>query len=181
MIKPVKGSKNMTPKGISILAVAGAILLPVSAQAAKNVDQVFADNIAKTELAQEKMAQVGSERAQDTKLKEYSTKLASDAKEDQQKLKEVAKKAGVEPVSYLQRTDSRTVKDLQTEAKGKTFDQKLAKELRSEQEDALDTYVKEAKNGKSPELRDWARAQVTETLDELAQAQKLEASLGSQR
>lgn len=131
-------------------------------------DRRFLQTAAANNLAQIDLAEVAMQQGKTQHVRDFGQKMIDDHVKADDRLKQIATRAGVSLPTELS-DDQKVTQDRLWETSGRNFDRAYLHEVKTSQRQAISAFRKEAKHGREPELKSFAKSM----LPTLQQHQKL--------
>lgn len=143
-----------------------------------SADQKFAKKAATDNLAEIALADLAKNQATHDAVKQYAEQLSNDHRQANDKLKSIASTKGIDLPSDADAKHKRE-HDRLAKQQGADFDKAFIEAMVKDHKTTVKEFEKEAKNGKDPELKQFAAGMLPGLRKHLQEAQQLEASTKS--
>jgi len=148
-----------------------------SAQVAKQ-DRQALERLAQSDMAEIAAGKLAAERASSPEVKKFGQHMVEEHSKMLEEGKKIAESKGVKPPANTDKKHQAALKKLQG-LEGEAFDKQFMAQMVKDHEDALKLAEKAAKDAKDPEVKAHAEKGAPHIKEHLAQARKLNDSLGA--
>lgn len=143
-------------------------------------DRVFMRKAAQGGKAEIELGQLAQEKASSPEVKQFGQRMVTDHTQAADQLKQVAEKEGVKLPETLNAKDRATKARLE-KLSGSAFDRAYMKDMVTDHTEDVREFKTEARNGKDPDVKNFA-AQTAPTLeDHLKEAKSIEPKVTTER
>ncbi|HVL57959.1 MAG TPA: DUF4142 domain-containing protein [Burkholderiaceae bacterium] len=143
-------------------------------------DRKFVTEAAASGMAEVQLSKLAMERAANPQVREFAQRMVEDHTKANQELMQIASAKGLELPTELQRGDRRTLDKL-TKAEGADFDRQFIDWQVDEHQSAIKQFEREAKDGKDPQLQQFAQKHLPALKEHLQMAKQLDSQLQAAR
>ncbi|MFL6624124.1 MAG: DUF4142 domain-containing protein [Sulfurifustis sp.] len=138
-------------------------------------DQKFAKKAATDNLSEIELADVAKNQASQDMVKQYAEHIANDHQQANEKLKSIASQKGID-LPNAPDSKHKSEKDKLAKRQGADFDKAFVDAMVKDHKNTVKEFEKEAKDGKDPELKQFASSMLPGLRKHLQEAQQLQAS-----
>lgn len=138
-------------------------------------DQKFAKKAATDNLSEIELADLAKNQASQDMVKQYAEHVANDHQQANEKLKSIASQKGIE-LPNAPDSKHKGEKDKLAKRQGADFDKAFVDAMVKDHKNTVKEFEKEAKDGKDPELKQFASSMLPGLRKHLQEAQQLQAS-----
>lgn len=146
----------------------------------RNPDRKFAEEAAQGGMAEVEAGKMAQTQATAAPVKAFAEQMVADHTKANDQLKQLATTKGIMLPTKTDRSHSRSLEKLSKE-KGAEFDREYMKMMVSDHKKTVSLFEKEAKNGKDPELKNFASTLLPDLQKHLKMAQSTEEELKKSR
>lgn len=141
-------------------------------------DRQALSRLAQGDMAEVAAGKVAAEKAASPEVKKFGEHMVEEHTQMLEEGKKVAEAKGVKPPASADKKHQAALKKLES-LSGEQFDRQFMAQMVKDHEDALKLAEKTAKDAKDPQLKAHAQKGAPHIKEHLAQARKLQASLGA--
>jgi putative membrane protein len=141
-------------------------------------DRNFVRDAAKAGLAEVEEGQVAQQHAQNPEVQQFAKKMVDDHTQINEKLKPIAQAKGIDVPGDVDKSEKQSVQKLE---KAKNFDRDYITAQVKEHKKAVTLFDDEGKNGKDPELKQFAQQTLPTLQEHLRLAQDLDQKIRTSR
>jgi putative membrane protein len=185
------GLKSMMWKAVLALAALGFCSFPMNAQTSSKenastsakassssglapTDRTFMKKAAAGGLAEVELGQLATQKASSPEVKQFGQRMVDDHSKANDQLKQIASQKGVALPDKLDAKDAATKARLE-KLSGEEFDRAYMKDMVADHTKDVTEFRTEARNGRDPEVKNFASRTATTIEDHLKQAKSISA------
>jgi putative membrane protein len=136
-------------------------------------DRRFVKEAAEDGMIEVELGKLAIEKASSDSVKEFAKRMTQHHEKANQHLKEAAAKAAIETPAEMPRK-GRKAREKLAKLSGADFDREYAKMMVKDHKDAVKDFEKQARSGKSPEVREFAAKTLPTLQEHLTMAEQLQ-------
>lgn len=143
-------------------------------------DRAFIEEAGTTGIAEVQLGRLASEQGQNEGVRTFGEHMVFDHSQANQKLSEIAKRAGSPPTKEPPASAQRKAMKLR-DLNGAEFDRAYIAAMIEDHKKAIKTFTEQAEDGDNPELKDFARQSLPKLQQHRDMAQNIQAELQGQQ
>jgi putative membrane protein len=164
--------------GIAALAAGiGVVQAQQSADRIKSADSAFVTKAAEGGMAEVQMGQLATQRASNSKVKEFGQRMVDDHTKANDQLKQIASRKGLSLPSDMNAKQRSTYNRL-SRLSGNEFDRAYMQDMVTDHQEDVAEFQREADNGGDPDVKSFAGSTLPTLQQHLRLAQDTRAQLG---
>lgn len=136
----------------------------------------FIEKAAEGGMAEVELGKLASQKASNTEVKQFGQMMATDHGKSNQQLMQVASRHGVTPPTELEGKHKRT-HDKLSKLSGAEFDREYMDAMVKDHKEDIELYEKQAKNGKTPDVKSYAESSLPILRAHLKKAEQIQSAL----